>query len=248
MKKMLSIIICSLCVAVAVAQPKKTATVRENDNALPEIHSSIIAVQDQMPLFTANLGNNSKEHDVNSIIMDIEKYIDSLHGFKSRSDFLLNKYFAPLRLYYLTVANKTTVATSFLYDSTPYTFCRYDSGLTLHIAAIKDGDIYNLGKMTERRAAKTALETCMLPALKALDEFKEGEIRYIALSIYYGCKDPREGAAAEPITPYCMTLLAKLTDIQQYNAGLITDKGLLANSTVYLSNKDSTHELQILPK
>ena len=245
MKKTISIAFCLLCFTLSFAQTKKTAATRENDNALPDIYSSIIATQEQMPLFVQNSGNNTKEHDVNTIILDIEKYIDSLRGTRSRADVLLNKYFAPLRLYYLTTSNKTSVATMFLYSEVPYTFCRYsDSGLALHIGAIKNGNIYNLGKITERKAAKTAMETCLLPALKALDEFKEGELKYAAISIYYGCKDTREGAATEPLAPYCMTLLAKLTEIQQYNAGLITAKGLLANAEVYLSDGADAHDLR----
>lgn len=245
MHKLFFIVLCLLVATAGTGQTKKLSQPKEIDNALPELSRSIVTAQENMQLFTDNLESKSKEHDVNSIILDIEKYIDSLHGAKSRQDILLNRYFAPLRLYFLTVTNKTTVASFFLYPDVPYTFCRYnDSALALHISALKNGNTYNLGKMTEKRIAATALETCLLPALKAFDEFKEGDLKYIALSIYYGCKDSREGAATDPITPYCMTLVARLTDIQQYNAGLITTKGLAAVSEIYLSDADEPHQLR----
>jgi hypothetical protein len=40
------------------------------------------------------------------------------------------------------------------------------------------------------------------------------------------------------MVPYCLTLVARLSDIQQYAAGLITDKGLLANAEVSLVGGD----------
>ena len=247
MKKIASIVICACFTLVCAAQQKKGVAIKENDSSLPELNKSIITAQENVQLFTENMGNNSKEHDVNSIILDMEKYIDSLHGIRLRKDVLLNKYFAPLRLYFLTTSNKTTVATFFLYPDVPYVFCRYnDTALALHITAVKNGNTYNLGKMTEKRIASSALDACLLPSLKALDEFKEGELKYIAISTYYGSKDSREGAGTEPVTAYCMTLVARLADIQQYNAGLITAKGLAAMSDIYLSDAEDAHELRMI--
>jgi len=208
---------------------------------LPDFIKCMIDVQGHVPLYIQNINNNALEHDVNSIILDIEKYIDSMPKTRSYSDVLLMKEFNPLRHFFLTTTNKTAVATSFLYADKPYQFCLYnDTAKALYTYAVNDGETYNLNKMTEKKAVKSALENCLLPSLKAFDEFKDNEIKYAGLSVYYGCKDTREGAPKEPLAPYCLTLIARLTDVQQYAAGLITDKGLMANAEVYICGPDDS--------
>ena len=189
---------------------------------------------------------HSQEHDANSIILDIERCIDSMPKNKTLSDIFLSKHFAALRHFFLTTTNQTTVAAEFLYTTTPYTFCLYnDTALALYIAAVKDDDPYNLGKTTDKRIAQKAFDRCLLPSLAALDEFKTDDIKYIGLSIYYGCKDTREGAPTTTEVPYCLTLIARLTDIQQYAAGLITAKGLIANSEVYLADAENMRRMVV---
>lgn len=246
MKKML-LLLATLCfLQKANGQDKKAVFVRAPERpVLTDIKKSITAVQGNVSLFTKNAGNHSQEHDVNSIILDIEKYIDSMPKSRTYSDQLLMKYFNPMRHFYLTTTNKTTVATSFLYSGAPYQFCSYnDTAYVLHMFAIRDGNSYNLSKMTDKKVVRNTLENCLLPSLKALDEFKEGEVKYIALSIYYGCKDGREGAPAGVVVPYCVTLVARLADLQQYATGIITAKGLLANSELYLSDEEDAGNLK----
>lgn len=229
---LLAFVICSLAL---VAQEKKASV----KNDLPDIMKSIRMVTDDLPLFKQNFADHSKETDVNSIINDIEKYLDSSAKAKKYADQLLIRNFNPLRHYYLTTTNKTSLATSFLFSSAPYRFCNYsDSGIVLHIFALKTGETYNLAKVTERKALRLAAENCLLPALKATDEFKQGDIRYIALSIYYGCKDTRDGAPAVPVVPYCLTMISSITDLQQFATGMITPKGLLASSELYLTSEE----------
>jgi hypothetical protein len=212
--------------------------------ALPDITKSIPPVQDSVGLFTLNLNNHSEEHDVNSVIKEIEDYLNSGKKERPQSDQLLTRYFNPIRHFFLTTTNKTSVATSFLYSASPYQFCAYnDTALTLYLYALKAGATYNLDKMTEKRVMRTVVEQCMLPALKAVDEFTDNELKYIALSVYYGCKDTREGAAKDHISAYCLTLVARLADLQQYAAGLITAKGLLTGADLYLSDETDTHSL-----
>ncbi len=234
MKQFLLVVFCVCLLFRLNAQDKKGAP----KNDLPGMNKCIQTAVENLPLYIRNLSSHSEEHDVNSIILDIEKYIDSMPKTKKYSDILLMKQFDPLRHFFLTTTNKTTVASSFLYTGTPYQFCFYnDTALALHIKALKDGDVYNLSKMKEGRIIKVALQNCLLPSLKALDEFKASEIKYVGFSIYYGCKDTREGAPNLPAVPYCITLVARLSDIQQYADGLITAKGLLANGEVYISNE-----------
>ena len=245
MKKILLSAIGLLLCVTAMAQAKKGSTPKEQDRSLPTVYSSITAAQQRLQLYTQNAATgNALQHDVNSIILDIEKYIDSLHGNNTRADNLLARNFAPLRLFFLSTTNKTTVATSFLYADAPYRFGMYnDTALALHMGAIKNGNVYDMGTMTEKRIAGTAMLTCLLPALKAIDEFKGSDIKYIALTIYYGSKDSRIGAPATPVTPYALTLLARLSDIQDYNAGLVTAKGLLAVSEVYQATTEDAGQL-----
>lgn len=238
---MKNIILVSVAMVFAVsimAQDKRSQQSKLTYKAAPpNLRSCIIAVQGDLELYTLNAADHSKEHDVNSIILDIEKYIDSMPKARSGADQLLIKQFNPIRHFFLTTTNKTTVATSFLYQNTPYQFCSYnDTALALYVFAVKDGSAYNLGKMTEKKVMKSALENCLLPSLKAVDEFKDTEIKYLAISIYYGCKDSREGATPGSLVPYCMTLVARLSDIQQYGLGMITAKGLLANAELYVSD------------
>jgi hypothetical protein len=244
MKKLL-LFIPILCLMIKLhAQDKKPQFIRNLNLELPDVKKTIRSVQGYVSLYTKNYSNHSEEHDVNSIILDIEKYIDSMPKKRTAGDQLLLKEFNPLRHFFLTTTNKTTVATMFLYSGTPYQFCSYnDTATILYIYAIKDGSTYNLSKTTEKKVIKTSLENCLLPSLKAMDEFKDNEIKYIALSVYFGCKDTREGAAAGVVIPYCLTLIARTADLQQYAAGLITTKGLLANSEFYLSDEDNSNEL-----
>jgi hypothetical protein len=150
---------------------------------------------------------------------------------------MLAKHYAALRMFFLTTTNKTTVATSFIADGAPFRFCSYnDTATALYVGAIKDGELYDLGKMTEIAIVKSALTNCLLPAMKALDEFRNNEVQYVGLSIYYGCRDARDGAPVNGVTPFCLTLTARLSDIQQYNSGIVTAKGLLEQASLYLSS------------
>ncbi len=224
------------------AQEKRTP----DRSQLPDIKTSIRTVQGDLTFYLQNYTNlHSQEHDVNSIILNIEKYIDSIPRNKTYSDVLLMKLFNPLRHFFLTTTNKTSVATSFLYSATPYRFCNYnDTATALHIFAVRDGYTYNLAKTTERKIFRSSLENCLLPSLKALDEFKEGDIRYMALSVYYGCKDTRDGASPGQITPFCITLIARISDLQQYATGMTTAKGLITSSDLYISDDEGTAELR----
>ncbi len=241
---LLSLSICSIF--QVCAQDKRYAQFKSTPKLeLTDINKSIRAVQGNLSLYTKNVNNHSQEHDVNSIILDIEKYIDSMPKNRTQSDQLLMKQFNPLRHFFLTTTNKTTVATSFLYSGNPYQFCAYnDTATVLYLYAVKDGDTYNLGKMTDKKVIKSALQNCLLPSLKALDEFKDNEIKYVGLSIYYGCKDTREGAPSSVLVPYCLTMIARVSDLQQYAAGLITEKGLLTNADLYLSDEEDANLLR----
>ncbi|MCD6012468.1 MAG: hypothetical protein K0Q79_2330 [Flavipsychrobacter sp.] len=228
------------------AQDKPAFTRAPDRTQLPDIKKAIRTVQGNVAIYTQNTTNlHSQEHDVNSIILDIEKYIDSMPRNKSYADQLLMKLFNPIRHFFLTTTNKTTVATSFLYSGTPYQFCNYnDTATVLYFYAVRDGNTYNLAKTTERKIFRTSFEQCLLPSLKALDELKEGDIKYAALSVYYGCKDTREGAPAGQIAPFCLTLLARIADLQQFAEGMITAKGLVAVSELYLSDEEGATELR----
>ncbi len=242
------LLLSGLCLIVQLnAQEKKAQPVRTPlKTDLTDLNASIRMAQADLSLCTKNsVSPHSQEHDVNSIILDIEKYIASMPKTGRAGDQYLAKLFNPMRHFFLTTTNKTTVATSFLYSGTPYRFCNHnDTAAALHFYAIKDGNTYNLGKMTEKKATRSSFENCLMPALKALDEFKEGEIKYIGLSVYYGCKDSREGAPTTQIVPYCLTLVARVADLQQYGAGLITAKGLVANAEIYLSDEEYANELR----
>ena len=120
-----------------------------------------------------------------------------------------------------------------------------DTALTLYIGAVKDDDTYDLSKMTDKRIARKAFNRCLLPSLTAFDSLKDGDIKYVALSIYYGCKDTREGAPPVAAVPYCLTLVARLSDVQQYATGLITDKGLLSVSEIYLADVQDVRRITI---
>jgi len=225
MKKFIVMACCVLLFTAAQAQEKKRAA---EGGMLPNLQSCIHTAQQNLQLYLQGQPN-----DVNSIVKEIEVAIDSTKK-RTYSDELRSKYFAPLRHFFLTTTNKTSVAAEFFYSIAPYSFCMYnDTALTLYIWAVKDGEQYNLNKTTEKRIAQLAMTNCLLPSLAALDEFKGTDIKYVALSVYYGCKDTREGAPKVAAVPYCLTLVARLSDVQQYAAGLITDKGLLANAEVY---------------
>ena len=228
------------------AKETKEPAVSDSRRDLPDLKACMSIAQEHLPLFTENMADHSQERDVNSIIQEIEKYIDSLPKSKTYSDQLLVKYFTPLRHFFLTTTNRTTVATEFLYADAPYRFCRYgDTALTLYIWAVKDGDNYDLSKMTEKRIAKKTFENCLMPSLTALDEFKDNDIKYIAMSAYYGCKDTREGAPEGGVVPYCLTLVARTTDLQQYAAGLITAKGLMINAEVYVADVNDLRKVSV---
>lgn len=246
MKKLLLFLLGSFIILQAKAQDNNAGFKKAPPKMeLTSMKKYITAVQGNMGLYTVNAADHSKEHDVNSIILDIEKYIDSMPKTRSSTDQLLMKYFNPLRHFFLTTNNKTSVATSFLYNGNPYQFCSYnDTGLALYLYAIRDGNTYNLAKMTDKKVVKSVVENCMLPSLKALDEFKGTPISYIGLSVYYGCKDTREGAPAGLLAPYCLTLVASAADLAQYAAGLITSKGLLSNADLYLSDEEDQNELR----
>ncbi len=242
MKNLMVLAIFLFVYAVAHAQDKSNLSKQTGKaEALPNLQTCLHTAQHNLRLFT-----ESQPNDVNSIVKEIELYIDSMPKNKTTADLLLSKNFAPLRHFFLTTTNKTSVAAEFLYTVAPYNFCMYnDTALSLYLWAVKDGEPYNLGKMTDKRIVKLALTNCLLPSLAALDEFKEGELKYVALSVYYGCKDSREGAPKTGTVPYCLTLVARLSDIQQYAAGLITDKGLLANAEVYLADEEDMRRLNL---
>jgi len=232
-----------LCTTAHAQEKKHLPAKAPLKNDLPSLQHCLTADQQQLPLFTKNMPGHTQEHDVNSIILDIEKYIDSLHT-RTYSDELLNRHFYALRHFFLTTTNQTTVAAEFFYADAPYTFCMYgDTALALHIGAVKDDDPYDLGKMTDKHIAALALQHCLLPSLAALDSFSGvTDIKYIALSTYYGCTDPREGATGA-VMPLCLTLVARLSDIELYVAGQLTEKGLLANAQLYLADAGDVRQI-----
>ncbi len=236
--KMFLIIMAAVFASVSLsAQGKKAGIAKAPvSSTLPDLSMCILQGQEHVSLFVRNLDSNAKEKDVNSIIVDFQKYIDSLPPNRSQADALLAKHFAALRMFFLTTTNKTTVATSFLSEGPPFRFCTYsDTASVLYLGAVKDGELYNLSKMTEEKVVNSVLMNCLLPSVKALDEFRNNEVKYVALSTYYGCRDIREGAPASPVAPFCLTIVASLADIQQYNSGSFTAKGLLEHATLYLS-------------
>lgn len=240
------VIALALIPALPIAAQSKKAnkqTITASPNAaLPSLGDRILSTQADVDLFTANLDNNSKERDVNTIIKDMQQYMDAAGAPKTRADVLLHKNYTPLRSYFLTTTNKTAVATNFLYTETPYTYTVFNNELALYLGAVKCGELYNLAQKTEKAVVRTVLNNCLLPSLKALSEFKDTDIKYIGLSVYYGARDSREGATA-PITPYCLTIVASLADVQEYAAGIITAKGLLAKADLYHSDAQSRNVL-----
>lgn len=232
----------ALPVAAQTKKPIKQTTTPTANADLPSLGDRILQTQADIDLFTANLDNNSRERDVNTIIKDIQRYIDSTGAPKTRADVLLHKNYTPLRSYFLTTTNKTAIATNFLYSETPYAYTTFNNELALYLGAVKCGELYNLAKKTEKAVVRTVLNNCLLPSLKAFSEFKDTDIKYIGLSVYYGARDSREGAIA-PITPYCLTIVASLADVQEYAAGIITAKGLLAKADLYHSDAQSANVL-----
>ena len=236
MKHLLLILIVLIRVVGSTAQESRNHAVAIT-RQLPSISKYILATQDNVGIYKQNLNNHLQEHDVNSIIKDIETYLNAMPKNRSESDVLLSRQFNPLRHFFLTTTNKTSVATEFLYSVNPYQFCNYnDTAIALYIFALSDDITYNLEKLTEKKVMRKVLDECLLPSLKALDEFKDNEIKYIGLSVYFGSKDTREGSPKDHIVSGCLTLVARLNDIQQFSSGLITEKGLLANSELYYSD------------
>ncbi len=245
MRKLIVFATCILLCTAVQAQDKgnrpKVGGKPADAAPLPNLQTCVHTAQANLLLFT-----QAQPNDVNSIIKEIEVYIDSMPKNKSVADQQLAKHFTPLRHFFLTTANRTSVATQFFYTVAPYNFCMYnDTALALNIWAVKNGDPYNLSKMTDKRIARLALTNCLLPSLAALDEFKNGDIKYVALSVYFGAKDTREGAPHMATVPYCLTLIARLSDIMQYADGLITDKGLLAVAEVYLADEEGEKRLNL---
>lgn len=225
-------------VTAQTKQANKQTTTASANAALPNLGDRILRTQVDLDLFTANFNNNSKERDVNTIIKDMQRYMDSAGAPKNRADVLLHKNYTPLRSYFLTTTNKTAIATNFLYTETPYTYTVFNNELALYLGAIKCGELYNLAKKTEKAVVTTVLNNCLFPSLKALSEFKDTDIKYIGVSVYYGARDSREGATAA-IAPYCLTIVAGLADVQEYAAGIMTAKGLLAKADLYHSDSHS---------
>jgi hypothetical protein len=244
MKQLFIVLVAISTTLNTIAQDKSPRVMPASKPELPPIGKYILATQDNLALYKQNLSSHSSEHDVNSIIKDIETYLNALPKTKSTSDQLLSRQFNALRHFFLTTTNKTSVAAGFLYSVNPYQFCSYnDTATALYIFALNDGVTYNLEKITEKKVIRNALEQCLLPSLNALDEFKDNEIKYIGMSVYYGGKDTRDGAPKDHISSYCLTLVARLTDLQQFASGLITEKGLLAGSELYISDGLENNEL-----
>ena len=144
MKKIGVLVVGAFLCTMAHAQDKKSLLLHEPRKAdLPDIKQCIRTADGNVSLFTQNVADHSQEVDVNTIILDIEKYIDSMPKAKTYADQLLMKQFAPLRHFFLTTSNKTAVAASFLSTGAPYRFCSYnDTAAALYLGAVKDDDIY----------------------------------------------------------------------------------------------------------
>lgn len=201
---------------------------------LPAMQDVILQTQANVGLFTANYSNNSQERDVNTIIKDIQRHLDSAGGPRSRADVLLTKNYTPLRSFYLTTTNKTTVATAFLFAEKPYSYAMHNDALALHVGAVKSGEIYDLGMKTEKGVIRTALLNCLLPSLRAFSEFRDTDIKFVGLSVYYGCSDSRE--EGKSIAPYTLTLVASLADVIEYASDNMTARDLLAKGELYQAN------------
>jgi len=244
--KTLSLIILTLALITTVhAQEKKTKAEPPKNN-LDGMRKCIRDGQGQVELFVENLKDHSKENDVMSIINTAEHYLDSMSKSREYADMLLSRQFMGLRNFFLTVTNKTTISTSFLYPDVPYHFCMYnDTALGLYISAMKDGDTYSFKNMTEKQIASTVFGDCVLPSLKALSEFKGNELKYFALSVYFGCKDTKEKTPGpQTVKPYCLTFVARFPDVKKYIEGYMTADDLVDNAEVYISNDDSMNDFR----
>lgn len=242
--KNLSLLALSILVAASLYGQAKQKGAPARPAPLADLYKAIVSVQQDARLFVRNLSDNSTEKDVNFIVVEMEQVIDSLPRTKTPEQNLLIKHFQFLRSFFLSTNNKTAVAASFLYNNAPYNFCSYhDTSTVLYLHAIKDADIYNLAKTTEKKITRIALEYCLLPSLRPFADFKDIGIRFVALSVYVGCKDTRDGAPGVAVVPYCLTLVAPIADAQQYGAGILTAKGLLANAELYLSGPDDAGSL-----
>jgi hypothetical protein len=247
MKRFTLALLC-LCLSLSVfSQEKKSSTKTEAvKNNLASIRKCIQTEQGNLGLFVQNLKDHSKETDVLFIVNTAEQYLDSTAKSREYNDVLLRKHFVGMRNFFLTVSNKTTIATSFLYPDAPYHFCMYnDTALGLYISAMKDGDVYSAKDMSEKKIASKVFEDCVLPALKALNEFKDNELKYFGLSVYYGCKDIKQIAPdASGVKPYCLTFVARFPDVKKYIEGYMTADDMVDNAEVYISNDDSINDLR----
>ena len=247
MKKLILLLFTSCLIAHLHAQEKKAPSkIEPPKNNLAGMRKCIQAEQGSVELYVQNLKDHSKENDVLFIINTAEHYLDSTAKSREYADILLRKHFVGLRNFFLTVTNKTTISTSFLYNDVPYHFCMYnDTALGLYISAMKDGDTYSAKDMTEKKIASKVFEDCVLPALKALNEFQDNELKYFGLSVYYGCKDTKQTTPNAPaVKPYCLTFIARFPDVKKYIEGYMTADDLVDNAEVYISNDDSINDFR----
>lgn len=228
------------------AQEKKAAAKTDTKSNLADIRTHIRTTQNNAALYTKNLKDHSEEIDVLTIINVAEKYLDSTARSKEQADALLRKHFMGLRNFFLTVNNKTSVSASFLYTDAPYHFCTYnDTATALYIAALKDGDTYSAREMTEKKIASAVFQDCVLPSLRSLNEFKDNDLKYFGISIYYGCKDNRETApGAPPIRAYCLSFVARFADIRNYTDGRITAEDLTDRAEIYIANEELPNDFR----
>lgn len=245
MQKVLLVLVSILLSAITNAQDKRVLATRDLPK-LDSLRKCIREVQQNVPLYISNSKDHALEIDVMTIINSTQRYLDTTAKSRESSDVLLRKHYMPLRNFFLTASNKTTISTSFLAQGSPFRFCLYnDTAVALYIAALKDGDTYSEKNMTEKKIASVVFEDCVLPPLKALQEFKDAELKYFAMSVYYGCKDFKITEPGTPsIKPYCLTFVARFADVGRYNDGYITAEELLEGAEVYISNDNSMSDFR----
>lgn len=167
-------------------------------------------------------------------VQDVIAYLDSIQGEEGN---LIIKYRNQIRQL-LNALDAMSGRTPFYFESAAVKSLHYKDGNCIIINLALD-IVYNTIRTTSNSRFAEVLRACIIPHLSHFSkEFKSEEIINFGIIITYGSRNILGKTGYPELKAESGCIIINKNDCRKFTDGEITENELLANSSVYLSDRD----------